>query len=121
MVSTMYAILYAISDYMYIDRKDIKACLYWKVINNQKKYSIIIFDAVSGGAGQSRRLVTQDGKILNDVFTKALNNMKSCSCDSSCYNCLRSYENQKIHEDLNRNLAIKFLEQLVWFENEGRT
>ena len=113
MVSTMYAILYAISDYMYIDRKDIKACLYWKVINNQKKYSIIIFDAVSGGAGQSRRLVTQDGKILNDVFTKALNNMKSCSCDSSCYNCLRSYENQKIHEDLNRNLAIKFLEQLV--------
>lgn len=38
--------------------------------------------------------------------------MSECQCDPSCYNCLRSYENQKIHESLDRKLAANFIEQL---------
>lgn len=113
MISTMYAILYTISDELCIERRDIKACLSPKVINNKISYSIIIYDAVPGGAGHSRRLVTQDGIMLYKIITAALRKMKECQCDPSCYKCLRSYENQKIHDDLDRLLAAKFLSQLI--------
>lgn len=111
MVSTMYALLYAVCDYLNIERRDIKACLSWKVVNHIINYSIIIYDAVPGGAGHSRRLVTNDGALLLRIMRIALKNMESCKCDPSCYNCLRSYDNQKIHEDLDRKLAAKFLSQ----------
>lgn len=113
MISTMYAILYAISDELNIERRDIKACLSPKILNGKLDYSIIIYDAVPGGAGHSRRLVTSDGMMLYKIINVALNNMKRCLCDPSCYNCLRSYENQKIHDDLDRKLAAKFLSDLI--------
>lgn len=113
MVSTMYAILYAISKDMNIERKDIKACLSLKVVQNKQSFSIIIYDAVPGGAGHSRRLVTQDGMMLYNIIKSALKNMEMCQCSPSCYNCLRSYENQKIHDMLDRQLAIKFLKKLI--------
>lgn len=113
MVSTMYAILYAASDYLDIERKDIKACLSWKVENHRIEYSIIVYDAVPGGAGHSRRLVTKDGKMLQRIFQIAYQNMSNCNCNPSCYNCLRSYENQKIHDDLDRTLARDFLGKFI--------
>lgn len=113
MVSTMYAILYATSDELNIERRDIKACLSLKIVDNKLNYSIIIYDAVPGGAGHSRRLVTSDGKMLYRIINVALRNMNSCHCEPSCYNCLRSYDNQKIHDDLDRKLAAKFLQQLI--------
>lgn len=96
MVSAMYAILYAITDELNIERKDIKACLSLKIINLIPNYSIIIYDAVPGGAGHSRRLVTSDGMMLSKIIEAAYKKMVECNCDPSCYNCLRSYENQKI-------------------------
>ena len=39
--------------------------------------------------------------------------MSECNCEPSCYNCLRSYENQKVHDLLDRKLAIEFLQQFV--------
>lgn len=113
MISTMYAILYAVSDHLNIERRDISACLSWNVINHRIKYSIIIYDAVPGGAGHSRRLVTEDGEMLQKIFRVAYHNMSNCNCNPSCYNCLRSYENQKIHDDLDRNLAKDFLGKLI--------
>ncbi len=112
-ISVMYAILYAISSELNIERKDIKACLALHVINKQLKYSIIIYDAVPGGAGHSRRLVTSDGKMLYRIIISALKRVSSCTCDPSCYNCLRSYENQKIHDELDRNRAKEFLGKFV--------
>ena len=113
MISTLYALLNAISKDLNIERRDIKAVLSQKMKNDTKQYSIIIYDAVPGGAGHSRRLVTKDGKMLYGIFTSALNNMKECDCEPSCYKCLRSYENQKIHDKLDRKLAENFLSQFV--------
>ena len=113
MVSAMYAILYAISDELNIERRDIKACLSPKVLNGKLEYSIIIYDAVPGGAGHSRRLVTPDGMMLHRIIEVALRNMNACKCEPSCYNCLRSYENQKIHDVLDRKLAANFLSKLI--------
>lgn len=113
MISTMYAILYAISDEFNIERRDIKACLSMKIVNRKVCYSIIVYDSVPGGAGHSRRLVTSDGKMLYRILNVALKKMENCNCDPSCYNCLRSYENQKIHDELDRKLAAKFLRELT--------
>ena len=113
MLSVMYALLNAMSSYLNIERKDIKACLSPKVIGGVMNYSIIIYDSVPGGAGHSRRLVTDDGMLLYKIVEKALRSMKSCNCDPSCYNCLRCYENQKIHDLLDRHLAIDFLEKFI--------
>jgi len=113
MISAMYALLYAMSDDMNIERRDIKACLSLKIIQNKLRYSIIIYDAVPGGAGHSRRLVTPDGKVLYQIIESAINNMETCTCNPSCYNCLRSYENQKIHDKLDRKCAAIFLKQFI--------
>jgi len=76
------------------------------------EHKIIIYDAVPGGAGHSRRLVTEDGYVLKAVIKRAINILKNCECSPSCYRCLRNYENQKIHEVLDRKKALQFLQQL---------
>ena len=113
MVSVMYAILNAMAKDLNIERRDIKACLSAKLVSGILDLSIVIYDSVPGGAGHSRRLVTKDGKMLHSIFMSALRSMSECNCEPSCYNCLRSYENQKIHDLLDRKLAIEFLQQFV--------
>ena len=113
MVSVMYAILNAMANDLNIERRDIKACLSAHIVGRVLDLSIIVYDSVPGGAGHSRRLVTQDGKMLHSIFMSALRSLQACNCDPSCYNCLRSYENQKIHDLLDRKLAIDFLKQFV--------
>jgi ATP-dependent helicase YprA (DUF1998 family) len=118
MVSTMYALLNAISNELNIERKDIKGCLSLKIVNFRHSYSIIIYDAVPGGAGHSRRLIDKDGSMFLRICLAALKKMKQCTCEPSCYSCLRSYENQKIHEQLNRKLAAKFLHSIIDNEDD---
>lgn len=113
MVSTMYAILYAMVDKLNIERRDIKACLSRKVYENKLSHSIIIYDSVPGGAGHSRRLVTSDGKMLYNIFQAALKRVNFCQCKPSCYSCLRSYDNQKIHDNLDRQKAAVFLQKFI--------
>ena len=119
MLSTMYAILYTISKDMNIERKDIKACLSLKIIQNKRHYAIIIYDSVPGGAGHSRRLVTKDGMVLYNIINSALNSMRMCDCGIACYKCLKSYENQKIHDNLNKKLAENFLSQFIGDVRKG--
>ena len=76
------------------------------------EHKIIIYDAVPGGAGHSRRLVTEDGEVLKAVIKRAVNLFNIVNASPSCYRCLRNYENQKIHEILDRENALNFLKQL---------
>jgi ATP-dependent helicase YprA (DUF1998 family) len=111
MLSVMYALLNSFAYKLNIERRDIKACLKYKKTNGIMKHQIIIYDGVPGGAGHSRRLVTEDGDVLRDVIKYAVESLERCQCEPSCYRCLRSYENQKIHEKLNRDKALQFLKK----------
>lgn len=113
MLSVAYALLNAFAIEMSIERSDIKACLKREDCDLRTSYQIIIYDAVPGGAGHSRRLVTEDGEVLRRVIKRAMENMERCHCDPSCYNCLRSYENQRVHKSLDRKKALEFLQKLV--------
>ena len=112
MLSVMYALLNSFANELNIERRDIKACLTYKISNGRMEHNIIIYDAVPGGAGHSRRLATEDGDVLKAVIKRAITLLNTCECSPSCYRCLRSYENQKIHETLDREKALNFLMQL---------
>lgn len=110
MLSVMYALLEALSAVLDIERNDIKGCLHKVVFAKKMIYSIVLYDAVAGGAGHVRRLVTETGDIFQRVVDKAIEITKGCNCSPSCYSCLRNYYNQKIHDLLNRKYAYDFLE-----------
>jgi ATP-dependent helicase YprA (DUF1998 family) len=113
MLSVMYALLNAFADTLSIEKRDIEVCLTYKRENGIFEHKIIIYDSVPGGAGHSRRLVTHDGAILKRVIERAIELLGNCNCEPSCYKCLRNYENQKIHEILDRKKALNFLIKLM--------
>lgn len=110
MLSVMYALLEAVSSVLDIERNDIRGCLHKTTINGRMLYSVILYDAVAGGAGHVRRIVTEQGDIFQKIVSRAIEITKGCNCSPSCYNCLRNYYNQRIHEKLNRKYAYEFLE-----------
>lgn len=111
MLSVMYALLEAASRTLDIERTDIKGCLYKVRYNKSLVYAVILYDAVAGGAGHVRRLVTEDCQVFQKVIKEAIRITKGCNCKPSCYNCLRNYYNQSVHDLLNREAAYTFLEQ----------
>lgn len=113
MYSVLFALLEGLSRALNIERNDIKGTLYRVVWENRMIYSVVLYDSVAGGAGLVRRIVTKDGKAFQKVLRTALELVEHCSCDTSCYKCLRNYYNQKIHDILNRKTAAAFLEQWV--------
>lgn len=111
MISVLYAILEGLSKELDIERTDIKGCLHKISWEGSAKpiYSIILYDAVAGGAGHVRRIVTENGAVFQRVLKKAHQIVNGCKCDPSCYSCIRNYYNQKIHDQLNRKKAAVFL------------
>ena len=111
MLSVMYALLEAMSSALDIERDDIKGCLHKVAMGKNMIYSIVLYDAVAGGAGHVRRLVTSTGEQFRHVVHRALEITQGCDCSPSCYSCLRNYYNQKVHEQLDRAKAANFLEK----------
>jgi len=56
MLSVMYALLEGTSSVLDIERTDIKGCLHKIQYEGSMIYSIILYDAVAGGAGYVRRM-----------------------------------------------------------------
>lgn len=110
MVSVLYALLEGLSIALDIERTDIKGCLRKIGYEGKMIYSIILYDAVAGGAGHVRRMVTKTGDVFQRVVAQAIEITKGCNCEPSCYNCLRNYYNQNLHDQLDRKAAYEFLE-----------
>lgn len=102
-ISVLFAILEGISMTYNIERNDIGGMIYKTNLANP--YSFILFDTVAGGAGHVKRL--KDDKSLMEVLKNALLKVSQNCCDedTSCYNCLRTYNNQRLHKHIKRGLA----------------
>jgi len=74
-----------------------------------RRAEIILYDNVPGGAGYSRRIAER----FQEILSKAYELVALCNCDSSCYDCLRTYSNQPFHAELNRCVVAEFLRPLV--------
>jgi hypothetical protein len=105
--SLLYAILEGASQALGIRRQDLDGCLY----PSEEGIMLILFDNVPGGAGHVKRLMSEEN--FNDVLKSSLARVKNCSCgpETSCYGCLRNYQNQFCHEHLKRGIILKFLEE----------
>jgi len=103
--SMLYAVLEGTSQALGIRRQDLDGCLY----PYKDKISIVLFDNVPGGAGHVKRLIEEQN--LCDVLKDALERVRICTCgeETSCYGCLRNYQNQFCHEQLKRGIIEKFL------------
>ncbi len=88
-----------------IQRNDVRGML--RKHQPESPPSLLLVDAVPGGAGHARRIVDDLERLLIAAADKARN----CECgdDSSCYSCLRSYENQRIHDEITRRRALTVL------------
>jgi len=117
-ISFMYAFLEGISNTFNIERKDIDGI----IIPNRdlEIYDIMIFDNVPGGAGHVKRLMDKNA-ILQALYAAREKVSQEC-CDegTSCYNCLRNYNNQAYHEILKRKYALIAIDDILNSINEKK-
>ncbi|MBX7432551.1 DEAD/DEAH box helicase [Mycobacterium sp. Y57] len=107
-LSAMYALVEAASETLEIARDDIGGSL---TPAGADRWALTLFDAVPGGAGH----VLQVEQNLERVLKVALKRVSECECgpETSCYGCLRSYQNQRDHDDLSRGAAEQVLRRLI--------
>ena len=101
--SALYALIEASSELLEINRDDINGTItYWN-----GGPSMVLYDTVPGGAGISKKIIEN----FPAVVQAALKRVSNCDCgvETSCYSCLRSYQNQRYHEQLSRGRAIELL------------
>jgi len=106
--SFLYAILNGASDALNIPREDISGLIYY----TNRNPSFILFDNTPGGAGYVQHIYDH----LRDSFEAAYRRVSECtgcSKETSCYSCLRSYDNQPFHDKLERQLAWDILGLLL--------
>jgi ATP-dependent helicase YprA (DUF1998 family) len=109
-ISTLFALLEATRS-VGIDRSEIDGTLHHH--SSGEPPAFILFDSVPGGAGHTRRLGQEEN--LRALLKAAHQRAASCSCgeETSCYGCLRSYSNQRVHDQLARGSARDLLEKVV--------
>lgn len=107
--SLTYALLAAAAQIIDVPRSELDGLFSPLKQSSGNVAEIIIYDNVPGGAGYSRRIADQ----FSEVLQRAYQLVDSCSCSSSCYDCLRTYTNQAFHHELNRHLVSDFLSPIV--------
>lgn len=107
--SLLYAIIEGASNSLDIDRRELGGAV-WGY--NDKKISLVIYDTVPGGAGHVKKVQTN---ILDTIKGALLKVSGQCGCgeETSCYGCLRNYDNQTYHDTMSRKGAKKYLEMLL--------
>jgi len=73
--------------------------------------AFVLFDTVPGGARHAQRV----GREIAEIAQAALERVERCECgpETSCYQCLRSYQNQSWHEELVRGAATGVLRDIL--------
>lgn len=106
MLSLMYALLEGASEGLEISRDDIDATLSW----SKGVRSIILYDTVPAGAGAAKN-ITED---ITAVLAEAHRRVANCDCgmETSCFGCLRNAFNDRHHEVLSRQDALRLLDQM---------
>lgn len=112
-LSVLYAIIDGASDALGISRNDINGCVDY----DNGKPAIILFDEAAGGAGHVKKAFEQMEQVLLAAL-KRVNGDCGCSEETSCYGCLRNYQNQYEHERLTRGGAKEYMSWLLAAENE---
>ena len=117
-LSILFGLIRGIETELNIEEGEIAGCIqyYCNPYTKHENYSMVFYDRTPGGAGHVRRLASKD--VLENILKTTLRLMESCTCggedkDSSCYQCLRDYYNQKYHDILSRKRVIDFVKNVL--------
>ena len=80
------------------------------------KTSLTFIDPSLGGSGYLPRIARE----MNLVAHRALEHLDHPNCETACYRCLKSYQNQRFHEWLNWPRILADLEQVAAQPPEAR-
>ena len=69
---------------------------------------VFLYDLLPGGAGYTKMVRENLESVLDE--TERL--LSGCTCESSCYSCIRHYSNNFLHSSLDRKLAYSLLRHL---------
>lgn len=106
--SVLYAIVEGAAQLLEISRDDIDGTLYR---TPSGRTSLMLYDTVPGGAGHVRRIADHLPAVLEAAFHR----VHDCECgpETSCYRCLRVFQNERLHEQLRRGAAADVLARLL--------
>jgi hypothetical protein len=110
--SLLYAVMEGASIELGIARNEIGGTLYRADGVDITDTSIILYDDVPGGAGHAKKISQRLRGVLENARLK-VQGICGCGEDTSCYGCLRSFENQFYHEILQRGIAYDYLTELL--------
>jgi DEAD/DEAH box helicase/Helicase conserved C-terminal domain/Domain of unknown function (DUF1998) len=113
--SLLYALQAGIATRFGIDASEIGGHLFAHPDKPDAGVRLLLYESDEGGVGVLQRV--PDNAVWAEVCAQALEVLhvrpdgteEADACDSSCYECLRSYYNQWHHEWLNRRLVLPFL------------
>ncbi len=109
--SLAYALLEGATQFGDIDRRDVNVTLRWGgPIGNP---TVMLYDNVPGGAGHVRHVFEQIEDLWRAAAERTSGDACGCGPETSCYGCLRNYDNQPFHEVLQRGAALAFLQELL--------
>lgn len=113
-LSLMYALIQGASHALQIERHDIDGVLYPRSDGHRWRQTIVLYDNVPGGAGYVQQIRTNFHTVLRAASRVA--HCQDCGPETSCYHCLRDYDNQTYHSLLKRGPVASFLDNLltVW-------
>jgi hypothetical protein len=111
--SVLQSLILAACAELNIDNNEIAGCLQYY---SDGIFYFILYDTTPGGAGHVKRLNQFD--VLHSVLVRAYNKAKKCTCgdadgNSSCYSCLRTYQNQRYHDIIKRRYVIECLDFIL--------
>jgi len=112
--SLLYALFEGAIEGLSINRRDLGATLYWTGLKVTP--TLVFYDDVPGGAGHVRHITTNWSKVLYEALARVSGDC-GCGPETSCYGCLRSYENQVFHQALKRGLALEFLQKVLMMDD----
>lgn len=99
------------ADLLETDPRDIKALIQ----RLDGRLVIVLYDAVSGGAGYATRLTREDGFMVRDLLFAARKILDCANpdCRKSCTRCLNDYSNQAYWLDFERHPALAWIETIL--------
>jgi Lhr-like helicase len=113
-----YLVRRAVASYLDIDTQELDVGCQVVKIGEASYYEIFLVEKLENGAGYCNYLSGRDGSdtpveaIINplieggDVYNELAQGDHKTDCLSSCYDCIRDYSNQRIHNKLDWRLGL---------------
>ncbi|MFC1555022.1 helicase-related protein [candidate division KSB1 bacterium] len=118
LINLQYAVQKGICSVLQIDDKEISS----ELIGTGDQQSILLWEDAEGSVGVLQRLV-EEPDLMNEIITNSIEichydiktseEIDNIECARACYECLLTYQNQRDHNSLNRQLIRDILFDLI--------